>query len=117
MAFRAGLFGLDWPAGFEVLEAAVLRELRLFASLSPERRARLHEDPLPPHPGPVIDNRAGVVDGIVASENDSGTLVVMCAQFPFRLWPFGGWVVFEAGKIAPNGELALVSHDELQQYW
>jgi hypothetical protein len=117
VAFRAGVFGLDWPAGFEVLEQAVLRELRLFASLSPERRARLREDPLPPHPGPQIGNRTGVVDGAIASEGPSGTRIVMCASFPFSVWPFGGWAVFEAGTVTPEGQLILVSHDELQNYW
>ena len=117
IAFRAGLFGLDWPAGFEILEAAVLRHLRRFASISPERRARLREEPLPPLLDPELSARAGVVDGMIASEEAGGTLVVMRASFPFRLWPFGGWAVFEAGRIGSDGRLALVSHEELQRYW
>ena len=117
LAFRAGIFGLNWQAGYEVLEQAVLRELHLLAALSPERRMRLQEDPLPPNPGPQIGDLIGTVDGVIASEDASGTLVVLCASFPFRFWPFGGWAVLEAGKVSPDGHLDLVSEDELQRYW
>lgn len=117
VAFRAGFFGLDWPEGFAVLEATALQELRWFAALSPERRARLKEDPLPLRPGPQLGDRTGVVDVAIGPEDEQGTLVAMLALFPFRLWPLGGWAALAAGRITPEGRLELVDQEELQGYW
>lgn len=116
ISFVAGLLGVDWPEGYNVLERTVLQELRLFATLSPERRSLIAASE-PTRPPPQMEDHIGDVEAVVAEEDETDSLVIMCASFPFRFWPFGRWAVYEGGRISPNGELAIISEDELNHYW
>lgn len=117
IALRAGVLGFDWPAGFAALEAAANNELHFVAHLSPERRARIVEDPPPLRPPPRCSDRLGVVDDLMIPIDDGATLLVLRAFFPFRFWPFGGWALYHGGRISRDNQLEVLSTEELQAFW
>jgi len=117
IALRAGALGLDWPDGFAALEQAANTQLQLLAALTPDRRARLREDPLPPRPPPQCGDRFGVIDVMLAQIEDGTTLLLLRGGFPFRLWPLGGWVVYVGARIGADNRVEILSTEQLERYW
>jgi hypothetical protein len=117
IALRAGALGLNWPEAFAALEAAASTELQLLAALTPERRARMREEPLPARPPPQYGDRLGVIDGMMAPTEDRATLLLLRAIFPFRFWPLGGWAVYVGARIGADNQVETLSTEQLEKYW
>ena len=59
-----------------------------------------------------LGERYGFVDFTI--DNDD---VVMRAHYPFRIWPLGGWAVFEGWHRDADGKWVPFTEDELAILW
>ena len=108
--------GLDFPEGFNALERAVERAYTLLSHYPPGSWPQLarREDPMLVA---RLGHREIVLDVIWDPSDDPPATVLVRAWLPFRAWPFGGWVVYEGRRRAPDGTWTPLSPEEVSRFW
>lgn len=118
--FRAagppGLFGLDDPKAFAVLERAIESAFTLFSAHQPA------DWPVIAPTGfaaavPCLEDREGFIDYCGSAVTEGHGEVILRACLPFRAWPLGGWVVFEGRHRALDGSWRPFTPEELAELW
>lgn len=113
MAMRPGMLGLNDPDAFQALEST-LRELQERLSFQrPSKWPEIAAGMLRPQ----INGREVRVDLIGDAGDDRDGDVVMRACLPFRGWPLGGWVVYEAWRRTSDGSWSSFTEEQLAEMW
>jgi hypothetical protein len=117
MAVRPGMFRLDHPAVFTVLEEAVQTAFSTLSRHSPDTWPQLHAAGELTAIPPRFDGREGMIDVTGNPADTSGGELVLRAFLPFSGWPLGGWAVYAAWHRQPDGTWSPFSEKELASVW
>ena len=117
VAVRPGAFGLNNPAAFAALDAAIQEALSSLSAHPPSSWPGLHASgALAPTP-PRFDGREGAIDVTGDATDDAAGDIVMRAFLPFPRWPLGGWAAYEAWHRDSSGMWTPFSEEELAIVW
>src|SRR5512145_2680613 len=118
MAIRPGLLGLNWQAGFELLEHHLAGLGREIAAMPYDRFVSPRREDFPERPGPRHDEREGWVDQVVDSSTPEDAIrVYLRGSLPFSWWPVGCWVVRDGFRVSRDGAPKPLSAEELGEVW
>ena len=102
---------------FSVLERIVQKACSAISAYPAETWQRLTEsDALAEAIEEDLDERHGVVD-FTTNVDDPASDVVMRVFFPFRIWPLGGWAVYEGWHRNAGAKWVRFTQDELAKLW
>jgi hypothetical protein len=118
LAVARGVFGLDWPEGYAVLERTVAEFAKDVLAMPYTRLVPPHQEDFPERPGPRLGDREGFVDGVVSPPEADGTVrLLVRGSFGMKGWPLGYWVVWTGYRLSPSGTVSLLSDEELSSVW
>lgn len=116
VAGRPGLFGLDDPRAFAVLERAIESAFTLLSAHQPAEWPEIAPTGFAAAV-PRLEDCEGFIDCCGSALTEGHGEVILRACLPFRAWPLGGWVVFEGRHRALDGSWRPFTPDELAELW
>jgi hypothetical protein len=116
-ALRPGALGLDHPEAFTVIEAALTKIFEQLAHTPFEQWRALARAPESEHLVPRLGNRKGVIDFLVAQDNDGTRHLIARGMISFPYWPVGGWIVHDGRHFNPQGDVTPYTPEELAPVW
>jgi hypothetical protein len=115
-ATRPGMFGLDDPLAFAVLERSVESAFTLLSAHDPADWAEVTPTGFDVAI-PRLEGREGYIDGLGDGCISGVGEIILRACLPFQGWPLGGWVVYEGRHRAPDGTWTSFTAEELAEVW
>lgn len=117
LAVNPGIFGATGSAAFPALERIVYNLQSVLAAHRPDTWSRLVEsDAMLGDPAELFGGRPGRVDFTCDPDSNTGDVVVR-AFLPFRVWPLGGWAVYDAWHREADGTWVPFAEEELAILW
>jgi hypothetical protein len=116
MAGRPGTLGMDYPRAFEVLEHSIEIAFTLLRAHPPSEWIALSQSALD-FAVPRLGEREGYIDCMGDAVIEGAGDVVLRACFPFRVWPLGGWVVYEGRHLGADGSWTPFTEEEQAALW
>ena len=117
LAVHPAVFGVRDAEPYRNLEALVRAIFTRLEPMAAEPWSRVGEVLAADLELRALSARAGVVD-FGRREDPDGTRHVVARGFvPFRLWPLGGWAVYDGRHFGSSGDVSPYTEEELGVIW
>lgn len=117
LAVNPHLFGASGSTAFPALERVIQNLQSVLAAHPPDTWSRLVEsEGMIGDPAELFGGRPGRVDFTCDPASTTGDVVVR-AFLRFRLWPLGGWAVYDAWHREADGRWVGFAEEELAEVW